>query len=432
MLATIDKGGRAVLEGDSSPVPETPTRRQRRRALRYMLNNAYGSVAGLEGIDDLAVRRYPIPSIAGGATGAGGVAFLSNLPPDQFQINPALFETATEMQVIPQASQPFNGFGSGTSIRLQNVGIVAMIRLYFSGTLTVAGSGTVTSLPGWPYNMIQRLAFNAQGTNALLAATGPAYRARRTRLFRNPAETLLSSTGIPTGTIANGSYAITFMVDIPVSHDMFSGVGWVLAQNPSTTLSIDIAWAAQANSLTVGTGSTVTWTNATVYSTMVTFAVGQAQSGNQTVTIIPDLTTFHGFLENQYPFTASGIVQQPLIRTAGQLVNYAFNLRNGPTAEIVPDSLTEVDFRYGGNRQPRQYNPPQMLIEKNQADYNGRVQTNGLTWTYLDFEADNAVRDVFLPENLVELQAQFIIPTSVTVNSGAYVDYLEETLYPAV
>jgi hypothetical protein len=426
MLATIDRPtGRAVLEGDTSPIPSAEAARRLRRALRKA---GYGDTEFHRSLQ----RRAAGPAMAGGATGQGGVAFLSNLPPDSFQINPGLFEQATERQDIPQATQPFNGFGSSSSIRLQNVGVVSLLRLYFTGTLTVAGTGTVTSLPGWPYNMIQRAAFNAQGTNALLAATGPAYRARRQRLFRNPAETIQTATGVPTGTIANGSYTISYVVDIPISHDMFSGTGWVLAQNPSTTLSIDIAWAAQANCLTVTTGSTATWSAASVYSTMTTFAVGQAQAGNQTVTIVPDLTTFHGFLENNYAFTASGIVQAPLIRTAGQLVNYAFNLRNGPTAEITPDSLTEVDFRYGGNRQPRQYNPPQMLIETNQANYNGRVQTNGLTWTYLDFEADNPVRDIFLPENLVELQAQYVIPSSVTINAGAYVDYLEETLYPAV
>jgi hypothetical protein len=427
MLATLDRPtGRTILEGDSSPV-ETPSRRDRRRVTFRVLRDAYGPDMG-----KLAARAYPLPPVAGGATGQGGVAFLSNLPPDRFQMNPALFEAATERQDIPQAQQTFNGFSSQTSIRLQNVGIAAMVRVIFSGTLTIAGTGTATTLPGWPYSMISRLAFNAQGTNALLAATGPAFRARRVRLFRNPAETIQTSTGIPTGVVTNGSYTITFVVDVPIAHDMFSGTGWVLAQNPSTTLSVDIAWAPVANCITLTGNDTAVWSNATIYSTLTTFAVGQAQAGNQPVTIIPDLTTFHGFLENQYPFTASGQVQAPLIRTAGQLVNYGFNLRNGVAAEIAPDALTEVDFRYGGNRQPRQYNPVWQLIEKNQADYNGRVQTNGLTWTWLDFEADNAVRDVFLPENLVELQSQFIIPTAVTVNAGAYVDYIEETLYPAV
>lgn len=425
--ATIDRqSGRAILEGDSSTLIGRAEAARRMR--RIMRKAGYGDASYAPELE----RRLAGPPIAGGATGQGGVAYLSNLPPDRFQINPALFEQATERQDIPQATQTFNGFGSSSSVRLQNVGVVALVRVFFQATATIAGTGSITTLPGWPYSLVKRLAFNAQGTNALLAAPGPAFRARRQRLFRNPAEGIASSTGVPAGVVANGAYTIQFFIDVPISHDLFSGTGWVLAQNPSTSLTIDIAWANQADVLTAAGNSTLTWSNAQVYSTMTTFAVGQAQAGNQTVTVVPDLTTFHGFLESQYAFTASGIIQAPLIRTAGQLVNYAFNLRNGPSAEIAPTALTEIDFRYGGNRQPRQYNPPHMLVEKNQADFNGLVSTNGLTWTYLDFESDNAVRDVFLPENLVELQAQFVIPSSVTVNSGAYVDYVEETLYPAV
>ena len=73
-----------------------------------------------------------------------------------------------------------------------------------------------------------------------------------------------------------------------------------------------------------------------------------------------------------------------------------------------------------------------MLIEKNQADYNGLVAVRGLTHTFLDFEADNPARDLFIPEALVELLAQITIPNTVTVNAGARFRYLLENLYPAV
>ena len=70
------------------------------------------------------------------ATGAtGGVTFLSNLPPDQFQMNPAAFQQATERQDIPQQSQPFLALGTPIQIRMQNVGVLAMIRLNVTGTL---------------------------------------------------------------------------------------------------------------------------------------------------------------------------------------------------------------------------------------------------------------------------------------------------------
>lgn len=365
------------------------------------------------------------------ASGAGGVSFLSNLPPDKFQMNPALFQESTERQDIPQATQTFNGFGTTTSIRMQNVGVISLIKIYFTGTLKTGSGGTVTALPGFPYYLAKRVAFNANGQTSLIAARGTTLRARRQRIFRNPGESLQVTP--PVGTLqVSTSYPIAFMLDVPISHDMYSGIGWILAQNPATYLSLDITWANTADCFAfTSTGEIATFT-ATVYPELTTFAVGQAQVGSsQGVTIIPDLTVFHGILDNTYPFSAAGIVQAPLIRTAGQLVYYAFNLNNGGTAEIAPVALTEIAFRYGGNRQPRAYNPPHFLIDKNQQDYNGAIVVSNLTHTYLDFEVDNPTRDLFIPEALVELQAQVTIPATITVNTGAYLLYVEESLYPA-
>jgi hypothetical protein len=443
MAPAILAAARDALGGPHNPVFDTTgqswknappanraARRDNARTLRRLVRDAgYGDVGGR--FHPELVRELAGPPVAGGATGQGGVAFLSNLPADRFRMDPALFEQATERQDIPQPVQPFNGFGSATSVRLQNVGVVGMVRLYFTGTLVIGGTGAVSSLPGFPYSLIRRLAFNANGQTSLIQCNGVTLRARRQRIFRNPADTIQSATGVPAGVIANGSYTISFMVDVPIAHDFYTGTGWVLAQNPSTSLTIDVAWANLADAFNVVTGGTVALTGS-IFTTLTTFAVGQAMAGQQAVTVIPDLTVFHGLLDNQFPFTASGNVQAPLIRTAGQLVNYGFNLRNGAAAEISPAALTEIQFRYGGNRQPRVYNPPQQLLEKNQQDYNGLVIINGLTHTWLDFEVDNPVRDLFLPEALVELAAQVTIPSAVTVNAGAYVQYVEETLYPAV
>lgn len=401
-----------------------PADRRARRAFR-----AAGYGPEHAGTDLL--RELNGPPIKGGATGTGGVSFVSNLPPDRFAMDPAAFERYTERQDIPQPQQPFNGFGSATSIRLQNVGVMAMVRIFFSGTLTTGAAGTVTTLQGWPYSLAKRVAFNVNGQTSLIACAGSTLRARRNRLFRNPVESIEAPAAGP-GLLANSTaFPIAFMLDIPIAHDMFSGTGWVLAQNPSTSLSLDVAWANLADAITLAGGGTATLTG-TTFSMITTFAVGQGQVGNNTATIIPDLTVFHGLLDNDFPFNAAGIVQAPLIRTAGQLLNYGFNLNNGGSSEISPTALTEIQFRYGGNRQPRVYNPPQLLLEKNQADYNGLINVKGLTHTYLDFEVDNPVRDLFLPESLVELLAQVTVPGTVTVNAGAKLRYLEETLYPAV
>lgn len=369
--------------------------------------------------------------LAGGATGAGGVSFLSNLPADAFAMNPALFAQSTERQDIPQQSTPFTGLGSTMQIRLQNVGVIALVKLYFNLSFTTSATGTVTTLPGWPYSIAKRVAFNANGQTSLLQARGTTLRARRQRIFRNPAELIANAP--PVGTLTpNTSYPLVFMLDVPISHDMYSGIGWILAQNPATYLSLEIVFANATDAFAFTGAGAISAMTGTVFSELTTFAVGQAQVGNAPKTIVPDLTVFHGLLDNTYSFANSGLVQAPLIRTAGQLVNYAFNLNNGGASEIAPLALTEIAFKYGGNRQPRVYNPPVYLVDKNQQDYDGLVQIGGLTYTFLDFEVDNPVRDLFIPEALVELQTAVSIPNTITVSSNAFLLYEEETLYPAV
>ncbi len=366
------------------------------------------------------------------ATGAGGVSFLSNLPPDQFQMNQALFIQSTERQDIPQQATEFKGLGSSMQIRMQNVGVIALIKLYFNLSFKTSAAGTVSTLPGFPYYLAKRVAFNANGQTSLIQCRGTTLRARRQRVFRNPAEIIENAP--PVGALApSTTYPCAFMLDVPISHDMYSGLGWILAQNPATYLSLEIAFASLTDVFAVtGSGAVENFTG-TVNAELTTFAIGQTAVGNnRAVTITPDLTVFHGLLDNTYSFANSGNVKAPLIRTAGQLVNYAFNINNGGAAEISPLALTEIAFQYGGNRQPRVYNPTVFLVDKNQQDYDGLVQIKGLTYTFLDFEVDNPTRDLFIPEALVELQAQVTIPNSITVNSNAYLLYEEETLYPAV
>jgi hypothetical protein len=401
-------------------------RRADRRTHRALKRAGYSDHIGA----DLA--RELVAPLEGGATGAGGgVTFLSNLPADNFVMSPQAFQQATERQDIPQQTLPFGGFGTNLQVRLQNVGVLSMVRFLFSGSLVVTTpTGTVTSLPGWPYTLLKRTAFNANGQTSIIGANGATLRARRQRLFRNPAEVIETAAGA-IGTIAAGTYPINFVVDVPISHDMLTGTGWVLAQNPATSLTLDIAFAQVAELLSI-TGTATAALTGTCFTTITTFAVGQVNDGGRLKTLIPDLTVFHGILDNDLPLPGNGVFQAPLIRPAGQLVNYAFNINNGGSAEVDPSALTEIQFRYGGNRQPRVYNPPQMLIEKNQADYNGPVKVRGLTYTYLDFEADNPARDLFIPEALVELLAQVTIPTGVTINAGAKFRYELENLYPAV
>ncbi|HMD60425.1 MAG TPA: hypothetical protein VKG78_03290 [Opitutaceae bacterium] len=383
-------------------------------------------------LSSIAAPRDPgLTGMVRFATGAGGVSFLSNLPPDSWVMNQQAFLQSTERQDIPLQSLEYKGLGTGLQMRVLNVGVVALIKLYFSLSFKTGTEGTVTALPGWPYSMVKRIAFTANGQTAIIGARGTTLRARRQRIFRNPAEYITASPA-PGALALNTTYPVAFILDVPVAHDMYNGIGWILAQNPSTALSVEIQFANESEVFAfTGKGAIGTQTG-TVYGELSTFAVGQVQVGQAQKTLLPDLTVFHGLLDNTYSFANSGLVQAPLIRTAGQLVNYAFNLNNGGASEISPLALTEIAFKYGGNRTPRLYNPTVFIVDKNQQDYNGLVQVGGLTYTYLDFEVDNPTRDLFIPEALVELSSTVTIPATITVNANAYLLYEEESLYPAV
>jgi hypothetical protein len=137
-----------------------------------------------------------------------------------------------------------------------------------------------------------------------------------------------------------------------------------------------------------------------------------------------------GLIDNTYRITGPGVVAAPLLRTRGQLLDYAFNVNNANVAQIAPTALSEISWIYGGNRTPRQYKPPHQLLESNQDNYNGLIVVGGLNYTYLDFEVDNPARDLYIPEGLVELATRLEIPSSVEVKQGAYLHYVQESLYP--
>jgi hypothetical protein len=117
-----------------------------------------------------------------------------------------------------------------------------------------------------------------------------------------------------------------------------------------------------------------------------------------------------------------------MIRTAGQLISFAYYLDNGGAAVIDPAALNEVRFEYGGNRRPRVYNPPTKLLEKNAQDYNGRVLPPA-GYTVHDFEVDNPMRDIVYPKGVTELLVANNVPTGTTINANAHTHFIEETLF---
>jgi hypothetical protein len=401
--------------------------------------------AGFDPEREPAVRELVevgAPPIAGGATGAQGAAFMHNLPPEgEYVMDSDLFFQETERNDVPQQVANFTGLGGGAiDQRVSNVGVLAKIRLVFTGSLVVTTpTGTCTSTYQWPWNLLKRFTLNANGQTSLCSCEGMDLRARRQRYFRNPRDPV-SSIGSNAGTttdgivdpnpsvIAAGTYPIVLVWDVPIVHDDYTLTGGLFAQSDQIYLSWRFVPAAVSDLFTLTGGATAAVTGS-IASTLTFYDIpfyDDPKAGRKV--LIPDLQWLHGYLSSDAYFSNTGDVKTPFIRTAGQLLSYSAYLDNGGAAVIDPSALSELRFEYGGNRRPRNYNPPATLLEKNASDYNGRVLPKA-GYIVLDFEVDNPRRDLVYPKGVTELLLASVIPSSITLNPNSHVHFVEETLF---
>jgi hypothetical protein len=363
-------------------------------------------------VDDPIVRKLidaGKPPVTGGATGRTAAAFARNLPAEgSYVMNPLEFSRWTERNDVPLEQRTLTGLGAAPiQQRISNVGIMSALRIVFKGTLTVAGAGTITALYGWPWNVIKRYSLNLNGQTGIISAEGLDLRARRQRFYRNPRDPVSSAPATDAvtkdpapGVIANGTYSVVLVWDIPVAHDVFTLVGSIYAQSDQTYLQQQITPAAQAELFTAAGGSTVTLTG--TFSTTLTFYdIPISQQGGKDVVLLPDMRWLHGYFFADQPFANQGEVQVAFIRSAGQLTSFSLYLDNGGAAQI----------------------------DKNVQDYNGRIVPG---WAVLDFEQDNPERELVYPKGVTELAVVATIPTSITINANAHAHFVEETLFAGV
>ena len=432
------------LEGTDAGGTAAPDSGDVRKAYA-MLRNAWEQL-GADASDPFvreAILKGRGP-VAGGATGRGGMAFAHNLPaPGSYLMNPAEFAKWTERNDMPLEQRALSALGAAPiQQRISNVGVMAGLRIVFKGTLTVAGAGTITSLYQWPWNVIKRYQLNVNGSTGIISCEGLDLRARRQRIYRNPREQVSTAPGLDTnaaayganrvpvgnpepGVIGNGTYSVVLVYDIPVPHDSFTLVGSIFAQSDQTYLSQQITPGAQAELFTAAGGSTVTLTGS--FNTMMTFYdVPTVNYQNEQKVVLPDLRWLHGYFSSDQPYASTGEVTIPMIRAAGQLLTFALYLDNGGAAQLSIKALSALRFQYGGNRQPRNYVPTELLLEENGHNYNGLIHPE---YAYLDFEADAPERDLVYPKGVTEIGVVATIPQGTTINANARAHFVEETLF---
>jgi hypothetical protein len=383
------------------------------------------------------VERGVAPMAGGMPVGSSGMAFMHNVPEQgSFVENTQQFFLNTERNDIPQAPSPFPGFGAPVDYRIPNVGVLSAIRVVLKLSLVVGGTGAVTTTYQWPWNIIKRASLNANGQTQIISAEGNDLRARRQRFFRNPRDPISGGPAVDTiygdpqpGVIANGTYNVVLVYDLPIAHDDYEMAGSLYAQSDQNSLAWRLEAAAQSDLFSIAAGGTVALTG-TVYWTTTVYDIPTADTSRGRVVLLPDMSWIHGFLGTNQPFSNTGEVPIALIRTSGRLLATYVYLDNGGAVTIDPLALSEIRFQYGGNRRPRTFNPTEILVEKNAHDYNGRILPK-VGYFLLDNEVDNPVRDLVLPKGVTELQVVTVIPTGTLLNANSHAHFVEETMFKA-
>src|ERR1039458_4169903 len=158
--------------------------------------------------------------------------------------NPQLFAELTERQAMPQTSQPIKGLAKSQRLILEKLGVVDRIRLLVKCSFTPKEEEKAIPNPGFPYKLIREIALQANGVTGIIDCAGVVLHQRRMRIYRNPVSAIFKSPKVGTK-MKKEKVEVTFVLEIPIAHDMLSLIGSLLAQNEETGLSLQITWASE-------------------------------------------------------------------------------------------------------------------------------------------------------------------------------------------
>lgn len=372
-----------------------------------------------------------------------GATTLVNDPRAQgvvFAPDPAAFFELTEKNEYTAFSVDVPGSGASATRQLPQSGILGHVRIIFDGVITATlGTGAVTTSSRWPYGFLDQLTISANAQNDLVSARGTDLHVMRA--IRHPGfipndGVDLVPGGIGAGqTLAGGANPLVLTWDVPIAIDDTSLIGALYAQSPSTALQIALRQAVTGDLLVTSGTATVNSITGTFFVQVTSFDI-PISSGEQPGLIVPDLSRLHGINGHEVPFSNTGDVRAPLIRTNGQLdrLIFAATIRDpaGQTADQFmsanadADQIAAVRLEYGAANRPLSYDPAHFLAAKNLQDYADELP---LEHYVLDFLAENAPRDVILMAGVTDLVLVVEVDAGVALAAGSAVRLVQETLF---
>lgn len=373
----------------------------------------------------------------------------------QTSIQPEAFFKATRRLNVRQATFNFPGYGGTQNVQILQTGIVSKLRVKFSGTLTVTlAGGTAASTSAWPYNLLKRVRFSANGQSNLINASGWQLKARTfmERADSNDRGVARGVGGASPGTArtqgtlsinnenwgvgqnvtaiagAPTNYDVELVWEIPVSFDQLFLHGAIFAQTSSTDLNLALDMATANELFTLTGAATANLTGAFVVEAVL-YTIPQGPDGS---VLVPDLSMFHSIIGTRFPGPTVGMNE---VRLAGQgvgrqLMRVWFQTLNGATPAPLPMTATnygQIGWRYGGNDTPEVFQDGRDLAQINETLFGsdfGSLQGFGI----LDWSSEHALRDSIDEGSATELRILVEIANGVALTSPA-IEYVQETMF---
>lgn len=376
------------------------------------------------------------------------VRYMQGIAVPEESVQPARFFALTRRHRTVEKSESFVGLGQSSNIELKKADILSGILVKFSGSLVVATS-TINTSALWPYGLINRLRFTANGQSNVINARGLQLKAREFMAHGDKQDRGISNTvagvartqgtlaqaseswgvGSNTTAIGTGTYAVELFWWVPIAEDEVDLSGAIFAATSSTDLTLQIDWEQSVN-LFAGAG-TATLTGTVQYES-TKFSIPVADG----MLIVPDLSLFHSIITARTSSIANGDNET---RTLGQgagktLLRIGYQTWNGAGFASAPLPMNATNFgrqswRYAGNETPDEYFDGQMLREVNERDYQSDI---GGIWGFgvHDFANENAFRDAIDMGTTSEFRLFSNITNTPTL-SNAFFEYFAETVYYA-
>lgn len=251
----------------------------------------------------------------------GGPSVASPITPAQ---RAAAFAQATRQKVAMIPGKAFAESGI-IQINLPKVGLLARVFVHFTGTLTVTlGAGTAVAAPRSPWDLADRIRLLANTTLPLVDLSGfgvymanlltkwvgvesrigsfaRAFTITDQAQYDPPAIAEVARFGV-----AAGANAVDFTYELPIALTETDPVGLIIAQNPQTTLTLEIRQGVIADLVTLAGGATATLTGD--WEVAVEYFEAPADP-----TAMPDMTFVHTWTENRQAIQNTGIVPVRLL-----------------------------------------------------------------------------------------------------------------------